>query len=32
MGEAFDVCFKAHRRNIQIIQDHHGLDDGDIRR
>lgn len=32
VGDAFDVYFKAHRRNIQIILDHHGLDDGDIRR
>ncbi|KHJ56185.1 DUF4112 domain-containing protein [Aureimonas sp. OT7] len=32
VGDAFDVYFKAHRRNIQIILDHHGLDDGDVRR
>ena len=32
VGDAFDVYFKAPRRNIQIILDHHGLDDGDIRR
>lgn len=32
VGDAFDVYFKAHRRNIQIILDHHGLDDVDIRR
>ncbi|WP_285295656.1 DUF4112 domain-containing protein, partial [Aureimonas altamirensis] len=24
VGDAFDVYFKAHRRNIQIILDHHG--------
>ena len=32
MGEAFDVDYKAHRRNIQIILDHHGLEEGDTRR
>ncbi|WP_156122280.1 DUF4112 domain-containing protein [Aureimonas altamirensis] len=32
VGDAFDVCFKAHCRKIQIILDHHGLGDGDVRR
>jgi hypothetical protein len=32
VGDAFDVYYKAHRRNIQIILDHHGLEEGDTRR
>ncbi len=31
VGDAFDVYYKAHRRNIQIILDHHDLQDDDIR-
>ncbi|WP_336740885.1 DUF4112 domain-containing protein [Aureimonas altamirensis] len=32
VGDAFDVYYKAHRRNIQIILDHHGLEEGETRR
>ncbi|MCM2503728.1 DUF4112 domain-containing protein [Aureimonas altamirensis] len=32
VGDAFDIYYKAHRRNIQIILDHHDLEDDDIRR
>jgi len=32
VGDAFDVYYKAHRRNIQIILDHHSLEEGDTRR
>ncbi len=32
VGDAFDVYSNAHRRNIQIILDHHGLEEGETRR
>ena len=32
VGDAFDVYYKAHRRNIQISLDHHSLEEGDTRR
>lgn len=32
VGDAFDVYYKAHRRNIQIILDHHDIRESDLRR
>lgn len=31
-GDIFDVFFKSHRRNLEIVLDHFGLDHEDLRR
>lgn len=31
LGDAFDLYFKSHKRNIQLILDHFGIDRADLR-
>ncbi len=31
-GDIFDVFFKSHRRNLDVVLDHFGLDQQDLRR
>ncbi|ANH07595.1 DUF4112 domain-containing protein [Shinella sp. HZN7] len=32
LGDVFDVYFKSNRRNLQLVLDHFGLDQGDLDR